>query len=191
MPSEEKWYALAGRVVDAKAEGDGDIHMALVDATETTLERLAPNSSWPKMVRNSTTGIRLDGAEVSFGVKTAHELKIGEPHVITVTGKAFYDIGRACGPLKPEKDAERLRGLGNSSGDENGSDSMKYWEIIAENLSQAGLSWGCSSQIDSTGRIIFTADAYSKGGRLRFIVLSDDRLSAFMELERGTRDDAD
>ena len=29
------------------------------------------------------------------GVKTAHALKIGEPHVITVTGKAFYDIGHA------------------------------------------------------------------------------------------------
>jgi hypothetical protein len=30
-----------------------------------------------------------------FNVKTAHTLKIGEPHVITVTGKAFYDIGHA------------------------------------------------------------------------------------------------
>jgi hypothetical protein len=28
----------------------------------------------------------------------------------------------------PEKHAEKLRGVGNSSGDENGSDSMKYWE---------------------------------------------------------------
>lgn len=25
--------------------------------------------------------------------------------------------------------------MGNSSGDENGSNSMKYWEIIADNLS--------------------------------------------------------
>jgi len=32
MPSEEKWYALTGRVVDAKVEADGDIHIALVDA---------------------------------------------------------------------------------------------------------------------------------------------------------------
>ena len=28
-----------------------------------------------------------------FGVKIAHALKIREPHVITVTSKAFYDIG--------------------------------------------------------------------------------------------------
>ena len=33
MPSEEKWYALTGRVVDAKVEADGDIHLALEDAT--------------------------------------------------------------------------------------------------------------------------------------------------------------
>jgi hypothetical protein len=31
----------------------------------------------------------------SFNVKPAHTLKIHEPHVITVTGKAFYDIGHA------------------------------------------------------------------------------------------------
>ena len=33
MPSEEKWYALTGRLVDAKVEADGDIHLALEDAT--------------------------------------------------------------------------------------------------------------------------------------------------------------
>ena len=30
-----------------------------------------------------------------FSVKTAHALKMRELHVITVTGKAFYDIGHA------------------------------------------------------------------------------------------------
>src|SRR5207253_4463012 len=30
-----------------------------------------------------------------FGVKTVHTLKIREQHVITVAGKAFYDIGHA------------------------------------------------------------------------------------------------
>jgi hypothetical protein len=33
MPSEEKWYALTGRIVDAKVEADGDIDIALEDAT--------------------------------------------------------------------------------------------------------------------------------------------------------------
>jgi hypothetical protein len=29
--------------------------------------------------------------------------------------------------------------------------TMKYWEIIAEHLSEAGWSWGCVSAIDSNG----------------------------------------
>ncbi len=37
---------------------------------------------------------------------------------------------------------------------------MKYWEIIADNLSKAGWSWGCVSAIDSNGRTIFVADAH-------------------------------
>jgi len=57
----------------------------------------------------------------------------------------------------------------------------RTWEIIAENLSQASFSWGCSSEIDSTGRVIFTAEAYSRDGR-RFIVLANQRFTAFLEL---------
>jgi hypothetical protein len=29
---------------------------------------------------------------------------------------------------------------------------MKYWELIADNLSKADWSWGCVSAIDSNGR---------------------------------------
>jgi hypothetical protein len=36
---------------------------------------------------------------------------------------------------------------------------MKYWEIIADNLSKAGWSWGCVAAIDSNGRTIWIADA--------------------------------
>jgi hypothetical protein len=35
----------------------------------------------------------------------------------------------------------------------------KYWEIIADNLSKAGWSWGCVSAVDARGRTIFVADA--------------------------------
>jgi hypothetical protein len=46
---------------------------------------------------------------------------------------------------------------------------VKYWEIIADNLSNAGWSWGCVSAIDSNGRTIFIADAHCDDGN-RFIV---------------------
>jgi hypothetical protein len=37
---------------------------------------------------------------------------------------------------------------------------MKYWEIIADNLSKAGWSWGCVSALDSEGRTIWIANAH-------------------------------
>ena len=59
---------------------------------------------------------------------------------------------------------------------------MKYWEIIADNLSKAGWSWGCVSAINSNGRTIWVADAHRDGGK-RFVVRADEKLSAFCELE--------
>jgi hypothetical protein len=63
---------------------------------------------------------------------------------------------------------------------------VKYWEIIADKLSKTGLSWGCSSQIDASGRVLYTADVYRKDGK-RFTVIADDRLTAFLELESAIR----
>ena len=60
---------------------------------------------------------------------------------------------------------------------------MNYWENIAENLSKAGWSWGCVSAIDSNGRTIWIADAHRGDGK-RFVVRSDEILTAFVELER-------
>ena len=45
---------------------------------------------------------------------------------------------------------------------------MKYWEIIADNLSKAGWSWGCVSAIDSHGRTIWIADAHRGDGKHGF-----------------------
>jgi len=59
---------------------------------------------------------------------------------------------------------------------------VKYWELIADNLSKAGWSWGCVSAIDSNGRTIFIADAHRHGGK-RFIVRAEQELTAFLELE--------
>ena len=61
---------------------------------------------------------------------------------------------------------------------------MKTWEIIAVNLSKAGWSWGGVSAIDSNGRMIWIADAHRGDGR-HFIVRADEKLTAFLELERA------
>jgi hypothetical protein len=59
---------------------------------------------------------------------------------------------------------------------------MKYWEIIADNLSKAGWSLGWVSALDREGRTIWITDAHRDDGK-RFIVHADEKLTAFMELE--------
>jgi hypothetical protein len=63
---------------------------------------------------------------------------------------------------------------------------VKYWEIIADNLSKAGWSWGCVSAIDSSGRTIWIADAHRGDGK-RYVVYADEKLTAFLELELAIR----
>jgi hypothetical protein len=59
---------------------------------------------------------------------------------------------------------------------------MKRWEIIADDLSKAGWSWGCVSAMDREGRTTWIVDAHRGDGR-RFIVRADEKLTAFGELE--------
>jgi hypothetical protein len=59
---------------------------------------------------------------------------------------------------------------------------VKYWEIIANNLSKDGWSWGCVSALDCEGRTIWIVDAHRGGGK-RFVVRADEELTAFLELE--------
>jgi hypothetical protein len=64
---------------------------------------------------------------------------------------------------------------------------MKYWEIIADNLSEAGWSWGCVATVDRRGGTIFVAGAHRDDGK-RFVVRSEEKLTAFLEPERITRE---
>jgi hypothetical protein len=58
---------------------------------------------------------------------------------------------------------------------------MKCWEIVADKLSAAGYTWGYCSAVTRDGWR-WIVDAYSNDAR-RFIVHSDELLSAFLELE--------
>jgi hypothetical protein len=67
---------------------------------------------------------------------------------------------------------------------------VKYWEVIADKLSKAGWSLGWVSAVDSEGRTIWIADAHRDNGK-RLVVRADEKLTAFMERERVSRDDGD
>ena len=51
---------------------------------------------------------------------------------------------------------------------QNAARVKRYWEIIADNLSKAGWSWGCVSAIDSDGQTIWIVDAHRDDGK-RFV----------------------
>jgi hypothetical protein len=55
-------------------------------------------------------------------------------------------------------------------------------EIIADNLSKAGWSWGCVSAVDSQGQTIWIVDAHRGDGK-RFVLRAEEKLTAFLELE--------
>jgi hypothetical protein len=140
LPAEEKWYALTGRVVDAKVEADGDIHLALVDANGNSLGTVSAEIPvGPKWCEIRQMVFGWTKQKFPFTVKSVHDVTIAE-HVVTVTGKAFYDIAHAPADHS----------------------------IIADNLSKAGFSWGCVSAADSHGRTVWVVDAHGCGKR--FIV---------------------
>jgi len=60
---------------------------------------------------------------------------------------------------------------------------MRDREIIAGNLKEAGWSLGYVSALDSKGRTIWIVDAHGYGKR--FVVHADEKLTAFLELQRA------
>lgn len=64
---------------------------------------------------------------------------------------------------------------------------MKYWETIADKLSKAGWSYGYVSVLDSQGRTLWNVDAHRDDGK-RYVVRSEELLTAFLELERITHE---
>jgi hypothetical protein len=64
---------------------------------------------------------------------------------------------------------------------------VRHWEIIADNLTKAGWRWGHVSAADREGRTVWIVDAHRDNGK-RFVVRSDEMLTAFLELERITHE---
>ena len=63
----------------------------------------------------------------------------------------------------------------------------RSWEIVADNLSNAGWSLGWVSAVDCEARTMWIVDAHRDDGK-RFVVRSDELLTAFLELERITHE---
>jgi hypothetical protein len=60
---------------------------------------------------------------------------------------------------------------------------MRYWETVADNRKKAGWRLGWVSALDLEGRPIWIVDAHAYGKR--FIVRAEEKLTAFLELQRA------
>ncbi|PYK11530.1 MAG: hypothetical protein DME65_07035, partial [Verrucomicrobia bacterium] len=60
-------------------------------------------------------------------------------------------------------------------------------ELIADKLSKLGWSLGWIRAVDSEGRTVWTVDADRDNGK-RFVIRSDELLTAFREVERITHE---
>jgi hypothetical protein len=93
---ENKWFAVTGRVVDLKAETDGDLHIALQDATGDkpgiVVCEVPARPQWCE-IRNTVFG--WTRTRFPFHTSSAKKLNVTNPPIITVVGRAFFDIGHS------------------------------------------------------------------------------------------------
>jgi hypothetical protein len=93
---ENNWYALTGCVVAVKVEADGDLDLALQDATGDkpgmVVAEIPAKPQWCELRQIVFGWTR---AQFLFRVRSGRKLKIAQPPTITVIGKAFFDIGHS------------------------------------------------------------------------------------------------
>jgi hypothetical protein len=76
-----------------RVEADGDIHVALADAKGMRVGVEVPvGTRWCKIRQ---TVFSWTNAKFPFNIKSNKVFKVIQPHVIAVTGKAFYDVDHA------------------------------------------------------------------------------------------------
>jgi hypothetical protein len=96
IAAEQKWYNLTGSLVSVKVEDDGDITLVLKDADNkkagSVNAEIPVGPQWcdlRKLVFSWTT------QSFPFSFKASQKLELREQHVITVTGKALFDVDHA------------------------------------------------------------------------------------------------
>ena len=96
IAAEQKWYNLTGRLVGIKVENDGDITLVLKDAEGKKAGNVGAEiplgSTWCEL-RQTVFGWTTQSFPFSF--KDTQKLEMREPHIITVTGQAFFDVQHA------------------------------------------------------------------------------------------------
>ena len=93
-----------------KIEADGDLHIALQDVTGdkpgAVVVEIPAKPQWCDLRK-----IVFGWTEVQFPflrVRSGRKFKFREPLIITVVGKAFFDVGRVCHRLRRSRSTTAL-----------------------------------------------------------------------------------
>jgi hypothetical protein len=93
---ENKWFALTGRVVAVKVEADGDLHLALQDASGNKPGIVVCEvPAKPQWCEIRTTVFGWTRTRFPLHIRSTRKLTMDEAPIITLIGKAFWDIGHA------------------------------------------------------------------------------------------------
>jgi hypothetical protein len=93
---ENNWYALTGRVIAMIVEADGDLHIALQDATGDKPGIVVVEvPSKPQWCTIRTTVFSWTHTKFPFHTSSTKKLNVTNPPKITVVGKAYWDVGHA------------------------------------------------------------------------------------------------
>jgi hypothetical protein len=93
---ENNWYAVTGRVIAVKVEADGDLHLALQDAIGDepgiVVCEVPSKRQWCEIRQTVFNWTR---TRFPLHIRSARKLTLNQAPVVTVIGKAFWDIGYA------------------------------------------------------------------------------------------------
>ena len=93
---ENTWFTLTGRVVAVQVEADGDLHVELGDATDRKpgiiVCEIPAGPRWCEIRKTIFSWTR---TRFPLHIRSTRELTINETPIITVIGKAFWDVGHA------------------------------------------------------------------------------------------------
>ena len=93
---ENQWFVLTGRVVAVQVETDGDLHIALGNATGDkpgiVVCEVPAEPTWCEI---RTAVFSWTPTRFPLHIRSTRELTLNETPIIAVVGKAFWDIARA------------------------------------------------------------------------------------------------
>jgi len=107
---------LTGRIVSVKAETDGDLHIDLQDAAGDkpgiVVVEVPEKPQWCSIRETVFNWTR---TRFPFHTGSAKKLKLNQSPVITVTGRAFFDVGHSLKNQKSNRRSREARTLASRS----------------------------------------------------------------------------